>query len=88
MTPVSPEIERALGALRAMLEADGYGLALSQHEPGVLVAEITAGPFACEECLVPKDMMRLYFDKALDDVPDVAAPYVRLVYPADKGGKP
>jgi hypothetical protein len=78
----SPAIAQALASLGAMLEADGYELALREEGADLLVAEIRAGPDACAECLVPKDMMRGYFDSALRKALD-APPAVELIYPAD-----
>ena len=83
MTPASPTIVNALASLRTMLEADGYELELGEDGPDVLVAEIRAGPSACDECLVPKEMMRSYFEAALRDVLEFGLPEIRLIYPAD-----
>jgi len=48
--------ERA-NALSSALEADGYRLAI--EEVGARVsAVISAGPDACEDCLVPKELFR------------------------------
>ncbi len=78
----SPAIADALASLGAMLEADGYELELREEGAELLVAEIRAGPDACAECLVPKDMMRGYFDSALRKALDMP-PDVELIYPAD-----
>jgi len=67
-----------------MLAADDYHVALSDGGTGVLIAEIVAGPQACAECLVPKPMMRGYFDKALREALATDVPEVRLIYPADR----
>ena len=48
--------ERAV-ALSSALEADGYHLAIDEVGSRVS-AIITAGPDACEECLVPKELFR------------------------------
>ncbi len=74
---------KALEPLKAMLAADDYHLALSDGGAGVLLAEIRAGPDACADCLVPKPMMRGYFDKALRESVGADAPEVRLIYPAE-----
>jgi len=66
-----------------MLEADGYGLELSEAGPSTLVARIEAGPDACAECLVPKDMMRRYFEDALRPVCEMGLPEIRLLYPGE-----
>jgi hypothetical protein len=84
MTPPPPAVVEALAGQRAMLEADGYELVLGEDGPGVLVAEIRAGPAACAECLVPKPLMRSYFEQALRGVLDVGPPEIRLVYPDDR----
>ena len=81
--PAATDVEEALTSLRTMLSADGYDLELRTNRSDLLVAEIKAGPDACAECLVPKDMMRVYFDSALrkslgPDIPDI-----ELVYPGD-----
>jgi hypothetical protein len=84
VTPVPPAIARALASQRAMLEADGYELVLGEEGPGVVIARIRAGPDACADCLVPKDLMRAYFDKALRDILDFGVPEIRLIYPGDQ----
>lgn len=66
-----------------MLEADGYALELSAELPAVLVARIVAGPDACADCLVPKAIMRHYFEDALRPVCDLRIPDIRLVYPGE-----
>lgn len=80
-SPASATIERALAGQRSMLAADGYDLRLAEDATGTLVATISAGPNACPDCLVPKAMMRRYFDEALADY---GRPEVRLVYPAEQ----
>jgi len=47
----------ALAGLRSMLAADGYNMSLRAVAPDVLGIEITPGPGACSECLVPKEYM-------------------------------
>ena len=81
----SPAITEALASLGTMLEADGYRLELHEEGAGLLIAHIRAGPDACADCLVPKDMMRGYFDSALRKALD-APPEVELIYPADAEG--
>jgi hypothetical protein len=83
MTSPPAHITNALASLGTMLEADGYRLALSEEGPAILVARIEAGPDACEDCLVPKPMMRRYFEDALAPVCDLGLPGIRLVYPGE-----
>ena len=79
---VAPVIADALASLREMLAADGYDLDLREDGADILVAEIRAGRGACADCLVPKEMMRGYFDSALRAAVDMP-PEVRLIYPAE-----
>lgn len=54
-----PDVETAAAALEPFssgLAADGYTLEVSGADSGGLVVEIVAGPDACEECLIPKEM--------------------------------
>jgi hypothetical protein len=83
MSNLSPAIAAALAPLRAILSADGYELDVRAENGQVLIAEIKAGPTACAECLVPKEIMRTYFDSALRASLGINSPEVRLVYPAD-----
>jgi hypothetical protein len=70
--------ENALAGLRSTLEADDYRMAVAESGDGVEVT-ITAGPAACEDCLVPKPIMRNILHAALG-VPEDA---IVLRYPAD-----
>lgn len=70
--------ENALAGLRSTLEADNYSMAVSESGSSVEVT-ITAGPDACDDCLVPKPIMRNILHAALG-VPEDA---IVLVYPAD-----
>jgi len=72
--------ESALDGLRSTLAADDYQLAVTESGSGVEV-RITAGPDACEDCLVPKPLMRSLLGPALG-VPEDA---IVLIYPADGG---
>jgi len=42
--------------MAAILEADGYRLAVSSPEGAPVLLEVVAGPDACAECLVPKEV--------------------------------
>ena len=68
--------QKAKYALRALL-------VLAEEGPDVLVAEIRAGPSACADCLVPKDVMRSHFESALRKVLEFGLPEIKLIYPAD-----
>jgi hypothetical protein len=72
--------ERAVG-LTSALEADGYHLAIDEQDARLAVV-ITAGPDACEDCLVPKDLMRGMLSNELG----VDAALIEITYPADLPG--
>ena len=67
-----------------MLAADGYELDLRGDGADGLVAEIRAGPDACADCLVPKELMRVYFEQALRPVMGPELPAIDIRYPADR----
>jgi hypothetical protein len=71
--------------LRGMLEPDGYELVLHSwpEAPGErLRLQIVAGPEACEDCLVPKGVLRLIL---ADRLPAGAAPIADgdVAYPGE-----
>jgi hypothetical protein len=74
--------EDAFASLRTMLDADGYALTVRDGPMG-LVAEIRAGPDACADCLVQKDLMRIYIEQALRPVVAGELPAIDILYPAD-----
>ena len=65
-------------ALAQSLEADGYHMAIEGDESRISVV-ISATPEACEDCLVPKDLMRGILSNALG----VAGDTIDITYPAD-----
>jgi hypothetical protein len=69
--------QRAAG-LSSALEADGYHLAIDEADARLSVV-ITAGPDACADCLVPKDLMRAMLGSELAVDPAL----IDLTYPAD-----
>jgi hypothetical protein len=70
--------ESALAQLRSTLAADDYDLAVTDTGTYVRVS-ITAGPAACEDCLVPKPLMRGVLHKALGVPEDT----ITLIYPGE-----
>jgi hypothetical protein len=68
-------------ALTSALEADGYHMAIEEADAKLSVI-ITAGPDACEDCLVPKDLMRSMLGSELG----VDAALIDITYPADLPG--
>ncbi|MGP4018921.1 hypothetical protein [Saccharopolyspora sp. 5N708] len=70
--------ESALDNLRKTLAADDYQLAVAEFGSELRVS-ITAGPQACDECLVPKPLMRGVLNSALG-VPEER---ITLIYPGE-----
>lgn len=69
-----PRLEK----IRQSLEADDYRLDVTVH-PGRARVTIAAGPSACEDCLVSKDLMRSMLAPVLGVPPDM----IELAYPAE-----
>ena len=77
------DVESAVSALSAFssgLAADGYALEVSQSASGGLRVEIVAGPDACEDCLIPKDMFKAMISSRLS-AEGVEFAGLSLVYP-------
>lgn len=79
-----PEVDAALAAPRAMLEADGYVLVVCDFSGARLRIAIEAGPDVCADCLVPKTMMIGYVQAALHRAGVEPMPDIILIYPADR----
>jgi hypothetical protein len=69
-----PRLEK----IRQSLEADDYRLEVVVHS-GQATVSIAAGPSACDDCLVSKDLMRSMLAPVLGVPPDMIA----LAYPAE-----
>ena len=78
---MSTPVEAAVEITRTMLEQDGYDVKLERATPGELHLAIVAGPDACEECLVPKDILSGIIEANLP--PEMAGTRVMLTYPAE-----
>jgi len=70
--------ESALAKIRRSLQAEDYQLQLTMGEASVFVS-IVAGPSACADCLVPKDLMRAMLAPALGVEPED----IELAYPKE-----
>jgi hypothetical protein len=76
------DVEQVAAALRPIgegLEQDGYALAV-RVAGGDVALRIVAGPSACEECLVPKDLMAALALQALGDA-GLAPRRLAIAYP-------
>jgi hypothetical protein len=74
-------VEAAVEITRTMLKEDGYDVRLEGYDPGELRLEIVAGPQACEECLVPKEILSSIIEANLPA--DLSGTRVTLTYPTD-----
>ena len=74
-------VEATLAGFREGLVADGYDLLVDEVAGDIAKLRITAGPDACAECLVPKDLMIDMLKASLEDLPSIKK--VELVYPSD-----
>lgn len=80
-----PDVEAAVSALAPFssgLAADGYVLEVGRSDSGGLRVEIVAGPDACEDCLIPKEMFTGMLSSRLSSR-GVEFSDLSLVYPAD-----
>jgi hypothetical protein len=71
-----PRLEK----IRQSLEADDYRLEVVEHSGRAWVT-IAAGPSACADCLVSKELMRSMLAPVLGVSPD----QIELAYPAEVG---
>ena len=69
-----PRLEK----IRQSLRADDYRLEVMVHSGRARVT-IAAGPSACQDCLVSKDLMRSMLAPVLGVSPDL----IELAYPAE-----
>ncbi|TDV57731.1 hypothetical protein [Actinophytocola oryzae] len=75
------ETMTALAGLREGLQSDGYDLVVEDRRDEVLELRVVATPEACDECLVPKDLMASVI---MDSLPaDLGVRQVALRYPTD-----
>jgi hypothetical protein len=79
-------VEQSLEQMVAMLASDGYGLDV-KVESDRLVLTVLAGPDACRECLVPKEILASVATNMLQksNIP-VDPARVEISYPVDYEG--
>jgi hypothetical protein len=75
--PRMEQIDAALADVREALEADGYELSVVAGDGERATIEVKAGPNACAECLIPKDVFEQMVTATLGD--DAGA--LTIVYP-------
>jgi hypothetical protein len=72
------DVNSALDVMRLSLDADGFDLRLGSIEDGVVQVILEARPEACQECLVPEDLMVQIIERAIRDK-DTSLRYVQLI---------
>jgi hypothetical protein len=80
-----PDTVSALADVARMLESDGFSLLIEETETRLTVS-VTAGPDACDECLVPKGVLSGIISSRLADASAAAGSSARelvIVYPTD-----
>lgn len=80
-TPGLSSLRETLQPLCNSFEADGYRMTVASFEEGRLTIIIEAGEGACEECLVPKEIMSGIVQNTLPTNAGVSL--IDLVYPRD-----
>ena len=72
-------LEGALSALRPGFEADGFEVSVESVEPGgVVTVRVGHTPQACEECLIPDEMLMAMLKTVMQRaVPDVTRVIIR-----------
>lgn len=74
-------VAELLAPLRSALEADGYDLEIAL-QPDLIDLRVVAGPEACADCLVPRELMEQMFRSRLPaDATGLGHENVRLRYP-------
>ena len=79
------ELGTALTSVKDVLQADGYDLDLDISSDESVRVEVVAGPDACKDCLVPKDLFTMMMVNQLTDA-GISLPTERidLIYPNDQ----
>jgi hypothetical protein len=78
----SSDLDRRLKPLAQMLSADGYALSTSIDGDQVLL-EITATATACEECLVPAEVISAMAVSYLEEDRATSVPSIRVRMPVE-----
>jgi Fe-S cluster biogenesis protein NfuA len=74
-------LDTALETIRGMLDSDGYDVRLDEFANNELKLTIVARDGACEECLVPKNLMANIIAASLPA--ELGGPSILLTYPDD-----
>jgi Fe-S cluster biogenesis protein NfuA len=78
-----PELDGVLEPLRPGFDADGFDVSVREVADGTVMLRVVHRPGACEECLIPDDMMATMLATAFRKVaPDVTGVRIEHVGPA------
>jgi len=76
-------LDGVLDKFRPGFDADGFDVSVQRVDAGVAVVQIVHRPNACEECLVPDELMRTMLTNAFHEVsPGVSGVRIEHVRPA------
>jgi hypothetical protein len=81
MSQAPSQLPESLKSIQEMLQADGYDLVSHEGGSSALRLEIVAGPDACAECLVPKEVFRNIIGQYL--TAPLTVDDLEITYPAD-----
>jgi hypothetical protein len=76
-------VSQALAPLARTLAADDYQLSCTRSAPHHVLVTVTAGPAACADCLVPKELTERMALQRLRALGPTAPWAVEIRYPAD-----
>ena len=78
------KLDLALTDIREALRADGYDLAVRPGEGERVAIEVSAGPDACVECLIPKDVFEQLVESACADSGyGIDRDAISIIYPTE-----
>jgi Fe-S cluster biogenesis protein NfuA len=77
VSPMMEAVQQALEPISKSLQTDGFDLIVESIEQGVVSLAVSAGPEACNECLIPQEHLKLRIEHRLKGLARV----VRLRYP-------
>jgi hypothetical protein len=79
------QVAGALAEIRTALQADGYDLMLTADDSGRITLEVKAGPNACADCLIPKDVFVSIVAHAIGDGTGQAGERdLSIIYPGER----
>jgi hypothetical protein len=81
--PTHDDVDASIEPLRAGLDADGYDMEIAAIDDKIRL-RIVARDDACEDCLVPKEVMtRIIAAKLQDHQATVSPDDIEITYPVD-----